>query len=419
MLPINLVILNDYGHVNGGAAQVAIASALRMAEESNFKIYYLCAVPPIDNRLLAHSNIEVVCTNQPDLLTNRNRPSAAIQGLWNWRSARVMRQLMSPLAAGNTIVHVHGWTKALSSSPISAAMRAGFPILLTIHDYFLACPNGGFYNYQKDEVCTLTAMSPKCLLTHCDARSYAQKLWRVARQFVQKNVAHMPSRISEFILLSNLSSEIMQPYLPVEAHVHFLPNPIETVEQNRIEAEKNTRFIAVGRLSAEKGLDLFARAASELGVPAEFIGDGPMRNDLSKIYPEAHFTGWLTRQDMMRKLRDGRVLVFPSKLYEAQGLVISEAASMGIPSIVSDITAGTELISDHETGLLFRANSQASLVEKMREMMDDSLVQRLSESVYKHFWLNPPTYARYGSELGKIYNKISGPGWEISRASGG
>ena len=418
MSPINVVILNDYGFINGGAAQVAVTTALEMARDENFHIYLFCAVPPIDPRLQGHPQVTVICTNQGDILFSPDRIKASMQGLWNLTSAKAMKELLTSLRPEGTIIHVHGWTKALSHSPISIAMQAGFPILLTVHDYFLACPNGGFYNYQRDEVCTLTAMSPRCLLTHCDARSYAQKLWRVTRQFIQKNVAHMPSRISEFIVLSHLSSEIMQPYLPAEAHIHYLPNPIETSEQERVEAEKNTSFIVVGRLSSEKGLDLFARAARELGVKAEFIGDGPIRNDLMKIYPEAHFTGWLSRHELAGRLRGARVLVFPSKLYEAQGLVISEAASVGIPSIISDITAGKELINDHETGLLFRANSQASLMEKMQEMMDNTLVQRLSDNVYQHFWQNPPTYTKYASELSEIYNKIIGPGRGIPQASG-
>ena len=401
----NIVVLNDFGYVNGGAAQAAITTSLSIADKG-YIVYYFCAVPPIDKRLQNHPNIQVVCTEQADILTNPNRLYAAAQGLWNFQSAESMKKILSSLAKSETIIHIHGWTKALSHSPIFVAIRAEFPVLLTIHDYFLACPNGGFYNYPKDNICLLKALSPKCIGTNCDSRSYPQKMWRVARSIIQKYAARIPSGIMDFITLSNLSLEIIRPYLPYNANIFFLPNPIETKKLERIEVENNRKYFAVGRLSPEKGMELFARAAKDLGVDIVFIGDGPTRTELAKINPEAQFLGWLPRHELMIKMRDARALVFGSKCYEAQGMAIAEAASLGIPSIVSDVTAGNELIIDNETGLLFHTNNQADLIQKMQKLQDKTFAYNLSHNVYNRYWKNPPTYEKYSDELEKIYAKI-------------
>jgi len=407
MSQINIIILNDYGHVNGGAAQVAITTALSMAEK-DFPVYYFCAVSPIDPRLQNHSKIEVICTKQPDILTNPNRFHAAEQGLWNFNSVDMMKKLLSTLRREETIIHVHGWTKALSHSPIYKALKDRYPVLVTIHDYFLACPNGGFYNYPKDVICTLKGLSSKCIATHCDSRSYAQKLWRVTRSIIQKNVARIPKGINDYITLSNLSYEIMRPYLPENARIYYLPNPIEIKKQERIEVERNQQYFAVGRLSPEKGLELFARAARDLGVEIVFIGDGPIKDNLVTINPDAQFMGWLPRNELTIKMRNARALVFSSKSYEAQGMVIAEAASLGVPSIVSEATAGKELITDNETGLLFHSNDQTDLMQKIRILQDNSIVRNLSCNVYNHYWEKPPTPEKYSDELEGIYLKVLG-----------
>ncbi len=80
------------------------------------------------------------------------------------------------------------------------------PAVYTIHEYFLFCPNGGFYNYQTQKACPLTPMSAQCLTTNCDSRSYPQKLWRVARQAIMQNVAHLPSILRDFIVIDDFNA---------------------------------------------------------------------------------------------------------------------------------------------------------------------------------------------------------------------
>ncbi|WP_283180096.1 hypothetical protein [Gemmobacter sp. 24YEA27] len=58
-------------------------------------------------------------------------------------------------------------------------------VVLHAHDYFLACPNGAFFDYRAGVTCDLSPMSLGCVTCNCDKRSAAQKLWRVARQAVQ------------------------------------------------------------------------------------------------------------------------------------------------------------------------------------------------------------------------------------------
>lgn len=405
-MPLETILLvNDFGHINGGAAQVAVTSALGLAERG-YQVYYFCAVPPIDPQLRAQPNVRVVATHQDDILHNPNRMEAFAQGLWNRKSAAALSALLETLPAARTVVHVHGWTKALSASIFPAVQRAGHPTVVTLHDYFIACPNGGFFNYPRQEICHLTPLSPQCILTHCDVRSYPQKLWRVGRGYVQKYAAHLPSGVGDFIVPSAFTGEILDPYLPTEARVHRVLNPIDTPHGQRVCAEKNHTYVVVGRVSPEKGVDLAARAAARLGLRLEIIGDGEQIDAVRKLYPATVFTGWLDRAALFDHLQHARALIFPSRLYETYGLVVSEAAAMGIPAVVSDQTAARELVDDGHNGFLFRSGDVDSLAEKLSLAEDDALLKQLSEGAYQRYWANPPTPDRYIDRLIDVYERV-------------
>ena len=180
---MDILILNDFGHINGGAAQVAIADAIALAQAGH-AVTYLCAVGPVAAKLPA-AGVRVICLEQQEIALDSDRFGAARRGLWNFQAARALDRLLAAYPA-LPIVHIHGWSKALSGSVCAAALARRAPVVVTLHDFFSACPNGGFYQYPQQRICELRAMSPSCIACNCDSRSYAQKLYRVARQAVQR-----------------------------------------------------------------------------------------------------------------------------------------------------------------------------------------------------------------------------------------
>ncbi len=117
----------------------------------------------------------------------------------------MLRATLKDFDPKNTIVHLHGWSKALSSSVVHECVERSFKVVCTLHDYFVACLNGGFYNFRTNNICYLHALSLPCVLENCDSRSYNQTIWRVARQIVQRQFGGIPGGISAFISVSNFS----------------------------------------------------------------------------------------------------------------------------------------------------------------------------------------------------------------------
>jgi glycosyltransferase involved in cell wall biosynthesis len=411
---LDIVLLNDFAHVNGGAAQVALSEAIGLAKRGH-RLDFLAAVGPVAPELAA-SSAHVTLTHQFDIKSDPNRLRAASQGLWNPRAARELARLLSDRRPDKTIVHVHGWCKALSSSVIRQSLRMGFPLVMTLHDYFYTCPNGGFFNSPKKTVCHLKPLSVACLCENCDRDGYPQKLWRSLRQGVQNGLGAFRD-VRHFITLSDFSEDILRPALPANGKLYRVPNPIDVQRQPPVEVGRNTRFLAVGRMSAEKGLSLLAQAAAEMGADLTVVGDGPSRDEILAINPKTEVTGWSTREQVEEWFGRARALVFPSLWYEAQPLVVGEAAARGIPAIVPDQCAAREWVVDGVTGLWFHSGSVADLKAKMTILQDADTAARMGRAAYRRYWQAPFTLDKHLDTLDSTYRAVfadAGTGMQYS-----
>lgn len=118
--------------------------------------------------------------------------------------------------------------------------------------------------------------------------------------------------------------------------------------------------LAVGRLVAQKGIDLLLRAwvqvAAELPkARLHVVGDGPLRSELQCLAEELHINDsveWLGEtDDVARQYRDAALFVLPSR-YEGMPLALLEAQAMGVPAVVFDCPTGPAEIVVSDTGIV-------------------------------------------------------------------
>jgi glycosyltransferase involved in cell wall biosynthesis len=407
-----VVVLNDFCHAQGGASRVAIDEAIAL-RAAGADVVFLGAVGPICPEL-RDGGVSVRCLNQPELADAIRHPAAAARPLWNRQAYKAMRNLLASLDNRRTIVHLHGYTKALSTAPATAARRAGFATICTLHDFFAACPNGAFYNYRKQAPCTLRALSPSCLVSACDKRHALHKFYRYLRGAVQRHVVGFPSGVSNYISLSHRSATLLRPYLPPDARLHALGDIIDWRRAAPVDPGANDTMMVVGRLDEEKGVMLAARAAASAALPIVFVGDGPLRPRIEAT--GARVTGWLAAADVRRELDAARCLVFPSLWYETFGLVVSEAAARGVPAIVSDISAAAERVSDGRNGWIFRSGDQDDLTERMAITRGNAVVRSAGTAAYRDYWANPSDPCRHARKLLSIYDEVLSDGEPLACA---
>lgn len=401
---MRVIVLNDYGHVAGGAAQVAISSLNALAE-NGLDVIFVSSVGPIDPAI-RRDVVDVVNFGLDDLLENSSRIQAAVMGIWDWRCAVRFREVLTRYDPSDTIVHLHSWVKSLSSSVVQTATGLGFRVVCTLHDYFSVCPNGGLYNFPQQKPCLLRPMSLDCVSCNCDSRSYAQKLWRVGRQAVQDSFGGI-QRLRYFITVSDYSESLLRRWLPATAEFFRVRNPIEISKMAPSPVGDNSAFTFVGRISREKGPGVFAEAARLADVRAVFVGSGPNENGLAAINPSAELRGWQDRSEVVRALRLSRAIVFPSLWHETQGMVVCEAAALGVPAIVSDSCAAKEAIVDGETGLLFRSGDAYDLSAKLKILdRDYEMAARFGSRAYERYWSSPSTIEMHARRLIACYKEI-------------
>lgn len=402
---MRIIVVNDHGAVTGGAAQVAIASLNALAD-AGLDVTFVSSVEPID-KSIDTQKVRVENFGFDDLLGNPSRLKAATHGIWDFRCANRFGLVLDEYSPNDTVIHLHTWVKSLSSSVIYEALRRKFKVVVTLHDYFSVCPNGGFYNYVAQKNCLITPMSVTCALTNCDSRSYSHKAWRLVRHLVQNKIGGMPTNIENFISVSDYSENLLRPYLRPGTKFFRVRNPIDIARKLAPTENQSNIFTFVGRLSSEKGATLFAKAAHKADVRAVFVGQGAEDEAVRKVNPDAELLGWNDRVGVISHIRASRAIVFPSLLNETQGLVVTEAAALGIPAIVSDGCAARDSVIDGETGLLFRTGDVDNLMEKIMLLKKDpSLALRLGQAAYDKYWEDPSTLERHVQVLIKCYKEI-------------
>ena len=402
-----VVVVADYGYVNGGAGQVTVASVRGLLDKGLNVIFCFGVGPPDSNLPENDPRLTVFDLGLYDLLGDPLRLRAFFQGMWKKEAASKLESLLYRLDPATTVIHLHSWVQSLSASVVDKISTQRIPLVCTLHDYFSICPNGGLYNYQTRSICKLNPMSFACMSTHCDARSYPQKLWRVGRQAVQSRLGGMPEQLRHVITVSDFSRALLQPHFNNSTRFYHASNPIDLPVQPAIDPSKSEDFLFVGRMNPEKGALFFAQAAEEVGAQASFLGKGPDEDFIRVHHVQAKLLGWQHREVALKIMRNARCLVFPSMWYETQGLVVLEAAALGLPAIVADGCAASQAIVDGQTGLLFKQGDKQDLQSKLVKIeQDPEMARALGRAAYERYWSAPYTLSRHTSELLQCYQQV-------------
>ena len=150
--------------------------------------------------------------------------------------------------------------------------------------------------------------------------------------------------------------------------------------------------IYVGRLDKEKGIDYLIKAAKDIQGEVYILGGGDYKAELEKLAAElkatnVHFLGYFSKEyikELRQFYKRANVVVVPSTVKEALGLVILEAMAAKTPVVASDIGGIPNIIKDGKTGYLVRPRSSKEIAEKVNLILqNDKLRCAMSERCFK------------------------------------
>lgn len=117
-------------------------------------------------------------------------------------------------------------------------------------------------------------------------------------------------------------------------------------------SDDDTVVVFVGRLVLEKGLDVFVETVSRVdGVKALIVGEGPERARFEEAMPDAHFTGYLSGEELARAYASADIFFNPS-ITETFGNVTLEAMACATTPLCAKAVGSTSLVEHEVTGLL-------------------------------------------------------------------
>lgn len=120
-------------------------------------------------------------------------------------------------------------------------------------------------------------------------------------------------------------------------------------DKNRMQDIPTPVALYVGRVSIEKNLEDFLKmpwSGSKV-----IVGDGPVRYDLEKKYPDALFVGKKKGKELGDYYRSSNVFVFPSKT-DTFGIVLIEALACGLPVAAYNVMGPKDIITEDSYGAL-------------------------------------------------------------------
>ena len=363
----HVVVLNDSSRAKGGATGLAILSALELRARG-LKVSFVCGDAG-DAPELRDKGIDVIAAGSGRLL-DRGRAHAMRKGVYDPQMREFVDDVVRQTEGAGTVYHLHGWAQIFSPAVFSALARVAPRTFVHAHDMFLACPNGVYMDYHRNVLCTRTPLSASCVLTNCDKRSYAHKLWRVMRQRALFRSFDPAQGWAGIIAIHpGMLPRLARAGYP-DALMKVLRNPATPYTDARVQAERNNRFVYVGRLEEDKGVLDLARSVSRVGAELVCVGDGVLKDQLAREFPGIHVTGWLSKSEIGHWVENMRALIMPSHHPEPFALVLAEAIGSGLPVAVANTALMAEEIEAAGLGLSFDVFDPDGMDRVIREFLE-------------------------------------------------
>lgn len=303
----------------------------------------------------------------------RERVVTAARILWNRPARRGLDSVISQFQPD--IAHLHNIYHQLSPSVIAALDVRGVPIVMTLHDYKLACPTYRFLAHGEICEACLGGHFHRAVIRGCHDAGRLHSAVLAAESALHALVgAYDP--VAAFVCPSRFMFDKMSMAgvdAPRLVHIpHFVEHrPFAPAPPS------DGPVVVAGRLSPEKGVDVLidAVACSTSRPRLVIAGDGPARRDLehraANLGVDTSFTGRLPADRIAALLESARLVVLPSRWYENQPMILLEAMASGRATIGTTLGGIPELITDGVSGRLVPPDDPDALAMAIDELLDD------------------------------------------------
>lgn len=321
--------------------------------------------------------------------------------VWNRRTHEQFSRLLREERPD--VVHFHNTFPLISPSAYYAAAAAGVPVVQTLHNYRLLCPNGLFF--RDGRVCEdcLGKKVPWPGVVHaCYRDSVAASAVTAGMLTAHRLAGTWSKKVDLYIALTEFARrKFVAGGLPADRvfiKPNFVPDP------GRARGPREGFALFVGRLTPEKGVMTMLRAWRHLrDLPLRIVGTGPLSAEVAaaladrEAYPNVEMLGFQPQKEVLEMMKSARFLVFPSEWYEGAPRVVLEAFACGLPVIGGRLGAIAELVEEGWNGSAFAPGDPDDLVRCVARALSGGVLEEMGRNArreYERKYAPEPNHAR-------------------------
>jgi glycosyltransferase involved in cell wall biosynthesis len=325
----------------------------------------------------------------------------AIDTVWSRSSYKRISEVLEDFRPD--LVHFHNTFPLISPSVYYAASKRGVPIVQTLHNYRLICPNAMLLRDGKPCEDCIEKTLPWPGIAHACYRGSKRASLGVATMLTAHNViGTWQKKVDVYIALSEFArKKFIARGLPKN---RIVVRPNYVLDDTEEGDGRGGYVLYVGRLSQEKGISVLLSAWAQMDrkIPLIIVGEGHESCSLIEARERMDHVTWLgarPKEHVRSLMRQAQMLIFPSVCYENFPLVIAEAYASGLPVVASRIGCLPDIIRNGATGRLFRAADPVDLVDVVGRLWNTADIFAMRKSARSEF------ETKYSSKL--AYNTLN------------
>ncbi len=297
-----------------------------------------------------------------DELAGQSALQAAAGLVWSRQAAADITRLIRQHRPD--VLHVHNSFPLLSPAIYWAAARQRVPVVQTLHNFRLLCPQGTLLRAGHSCHDCLGRAPLPAIRHRCYRDSLPASAALSGMLMLHRGLGSFSHKVDRYIALSEFCRHTFaQGGLPDHKLVvkpNFTPDP------GPPPCTPRQGGLFVGRLSPEKGIASLLDAARQAPeIPLHTLGDGPMAAQVRHALGPRHL-GPRDRAGVLSAMQAARYVVVPSICQESFGLSAIEAFACATPVIAARSGALPELVEEGRTGLLFTPGDTDDLLRALR-----------------------------------------------------
>ncbi|MCK4223693.1 MAG: glycosyltransferase family 4 protein [candidate division Zixibacteria bacterium] len=329
--------------------------------------------------------------------------------IFNLEAKKKMEQLIKDTKPD--IAHLHNIYHQLSPSILLPLKKYNIPVVMSLHDFKLVCPN---YTFLRDgKVCEECEGKHfyKAIKYKCVKDSYAKSAISALEMYVHKLNQTYIKTVDCFIALSRFTQKKLIQYGLPQEKIVYLPNYVN-VSTYKTNSTKKRYILFLGTLSDKNGIFTLVKAMRNLspiklkiagaGEQEKLIRDYIRENKMKNI----ELAGFLSREKLKETIANCDFLVFPNNCYHNCPMSILESFAYGKPVVGSNLGSVPELVEDGRTGLLFEPRDEKELAEKIKYLYENpQMVEKMGRNARRKVEGNFSA-EKYYPKLLQIYEEL-------------